>query len=171
MKDQVDLKACIFQPCSKPYRQSREYLESIRRTMPLTFHCVWSLWRPRKKHQQLPNCASCYKNIKKSFGLVGWLGFLWHYRLISLMGKVLANGPGDLGLIPGRVIPKSRKMVLDTALLNTQQYKVRIKGKVEQSRERSRAPSTSRCSSHWEGSLLVAPRLWSPTLLIIYQTL
>ena len=30
-------------------------------------------------------------------------------------------------------------MVLDTYLLNTQQYKVRIKGKVEQSRKRSRA--------------------------------
>ena len=28
-------------------------------------------------------------------------------------------------------------MVLDTSLLNTQQYKVRIKGKEEQSRERS----------------------------------
>ena len=33
-------------------------------------------------------------------------------------------------------------MVLDTSLLNTQQYKVRIKGKVEQSRERSSAPHT-----------------------------
>ena len=31
-------------------------------------------------------------------------------------------------------------MVLDTSLLNTQQYKVRIKGKVEQSLERSNAP-------------------------------
>ena len=30
-------------------------------------------------------------------------------------------------------------MVLDTSLLNTQQYNVRIKGKVEQSRERSSA--------------------------------
>ena len=30
-------------------------------------------------------------------------------------------------------------MVLDTSLLNTQQYKVRIKGEVEQSRERSSA--------------------------------
>ena len=29
------------------------------------------------------------------------------------------------------------KMVLDTSLLNTQHYKVRIMGKVEQSRERS----------------------------------
>ena len=35
-------------------------------------------------------------------------------------------------------------MVLDTTLLNTQQYKVRIEGKVEQSRERSSAlPYTS----------------------------
>ena len=31
-------------------------------------------------------------------------------------------------------------MVLDASLLNTQQYKVRIEGKVEQSRERSNAP-------------------------------
>ena len=30
-----------------------------------------------------------------------------------------------------------KKMVLDAALLNTQHYKVWIKGKVEQSRERS----------------------------------
>ena len=37
------------------------------------------------------------------------------------------------------VIPKTQKMVLDTSLLNTQQYKVHIEGKVEQSRERSRA--------------------------------
>ena len=29
------------------------------------------------------------------------------------------------------------KILLDTSLLNTQQYKVRIKGKVEQSREKS----------------------------------
>ena len=55
------------------------------------------------------------------------------------MGRVLANGPGDLGSIPGRVIPKTLKMVLDTSLLNTQKYKVRIKGKVEQSKERSSA--------------------------------
>ena len=60
------------------------------------------------------------------------------------MGRLFANGPGDLSSIPGRVIPKTFKMVLDTSLLNTQQYKVRIKGKVEQSRERSSAlPYTS----------------------------
>ena len=53
------------------------------------------------------------------------------------MGRVFVSGPGNLGSISGRVIPKALKMVLDTSLLNTQQYKVRIKGKVEQSRERS----------------------------------
>ena len=37
-------------------------------------------------------------------------------------------------------IPKTLKMVLDASLLKTQHYKVRIKGKVEQSRERSSAP-------------------------------
>ena len=52
---------------------------------------------------------------------------------------IFANRPGDLGSIPGRVIPKTQKMVLDASLLNTQHYKVRIKGKVEQSRERSSA--------------------------------
>ena len=55
------------------------------------------------------------------------------------MGRVFANGPVDQSSIPGHVIPKTLKMVLDTSLLNTQQYKVRIEGKVEQSRERSSA--------------------------------
>ena len=55
------------------------------------------------------------------------------------MVSVFTNGPGDLGSIPGRVIPKIQKMVLDATLLNTQHYKVRIKGKVEQSKERSSA--------------------------------
>ena len=35
-------------------------------------------------------------------------------------------------------------MILDTALLNTQDYKVRIKGKVEQSRD----------GSYWKGSYI-----------------
>ena len=55
------------------------------------------------------------------------------------MVRVFANGSGDLGSIPGRVIPKTLKMVLNTSLLKTQQYKVYIKDKVEQSREKSSA--------------------------------
>ena len=51
------------------------------------------------------------------------------------MSSVFANGPGNRGSIPGQVIPKTQKIVLDAALFNTQHYKVRIKGKVEQSRE------------------------------------
>ena len=63
------------------------------------------------------------------------LGNPFHYMLIftflcRLMGRVFANGLEDLDSIPGRVIPKTLKMVLDTSLFNTQQYKVRIKGKV-----------------------------------------
>ena len=48
------------------------------------------------------------------------------------MSRVFAYGPRDQGSIPGRVIPKTQKMVLDAALLNTQNYKVCIKGNVEQ---------------------------------------
>ena len=60
------------------------------------------------------------------------------------MVRMFANGPRDLGSIQGRVIPKTQKMVLDASFLNTQQYKARIKGRVEQSRERSSAlPYTS----------------------------
>ena len=56
---------------------------------------------------------------------------------IGMMVSVFVNGPGDLSSIPGQVISKTQKMVFYAALLNTQQYKVGIKGKVEQSRERS----------------------------------
>ena len=46
---------------------------------------------------------------------------------------VFTNCQGDQGSIPGQVIPKTQKMVLDAALLSTQYYKVRIEGKLEQS--------------------------------------
>ena len=63
------------------------------------------------------------------------------------MVRVFANGSGDLGSIPGRVLPKTLKMVLDASLINTQDYKVQIKGKVEKSRERSRALLYIVCSN------------------------
>ena len=40
-------------------------------------------------------------------------------RAIGQMSRMLANGPGDLGSIPGRVIPKTQKIVHDASLLNT----------------------------------------------------
>ena len=74
---------------------------------------------------------------------------------IGLGVRVFANGPGDLGSIPGRVIPKTQKMVLDASLLNTQHYKVRIKGKEEQFREGVAPSPTPWCSSYRKGSLRV----------------
>ena len=52
---------------------------------------------------------------------------------------MFANGLGNQGSIPGRVIPKTQKIVLDAALINSQRYKVGINGKVEQFREKSGA--------------------------------
>ena len=42
------------------------------------------------------------------------------YQLIGLIARVFTNGPRDLGSIPGRVIRKTLKMVLDTSLLKSQ---------------------------------------------------
>ena len=87
------------------------------------------------------------------------------YRLIGQVGRVFANGAGDLGSIPGRIIPKILKMVLDTFLLNTQQYKVRIKGKMDQFRERSSAPL------HLGVVAIKKGAFWSPsttTYLFVY---
>ena len=69
--------------------------------------------------------------------LLWWISF-------GQVDRVFANGRGELVSILDRVIPKTLKMVFDTSLLNTRQYKVRIKGKVEQSWERSSTlPHTS----------------------------
>ena len=78
------------------------------------------------------------------------------HRLFGGVGRVSANGPGDLGSIPGCVIPKTSKMVVDTFLLNTPQYKVRIKGKVEPSRKGVAPSPTPRCSSYWNENHLVS---------------
>ena len=65
------------------------------------------------------------------------------------MVRAFANVPGDLGSISGRVILKTQKMVLDASLLDTQHYKVQIKGK-------GVVPSpTPWCSSYQKGSLQV----------------
>ena len=61
------------------------------------------------------------------------------YQAIGLMSRAFTDGPGDRGSIPGRIIPKTQKMVLDPAWLSTQHYKVTIMGKVEQSWEWSNA--------------------------------
>ena len=67
--------------------------------------------------------------------LQGFVSLFYFHRAIGLISRVFANGPGDQGSIPGQIIPKTQKMVLDAALLSTQDYKVRIKGKVGQTWE------------------------------------
>ena len=81
---------------------------------------------------------------------------------------MFANGPGDLGSVPGRVIPKTQKMVLDASLLNTQHYKVWIKGKVGQSREGVAPSPTPWCSSYRKGSLRVTLDYGRQLYLLIF---
>ena len=82
------------------------------------------------------------KILLKSFSVI--FPLILFYFIFLKFFSVFANDPGDRGSIPGRVIPKTQKIVLDAALLNTQYYKIRIKVKVEQSSEWSSAlPYTS----------------------------
>ena len=60
---------------------------------------------------------------------------------LLFIGQSLRQWPSS---ISGWVLPKTQKMVLNISLLNTQHYKVQIKGKVEQSKEKS---STLPCTS------------------------
>ena len=52
---------------------------------------------------------------------------------------------------------KDSKMVLHAALLSTQHYKMKIKGKVEQSRDGVPPSPTPRCSCFLKGNLRVPP--------------
>ena len=89
-------------------------------------------------------------------------------RLIdrALYWIVFANGPGDRGSIPGQLISKSQKKVLDATLLNTQQYKLRIKGKVEQSREWSCTVPYTSMQKKFKKEPSGYPWLKSPTLIL-----
>ena len=70
-----------------------------------------------------------------------------NYIIIDIMMRVFANGPDDQGSTSGRIIPKTQNMVLGPALLNTQHYKVRIKGKWFNPVKGVAPCSTHRCSS------------------------
>ena len=90
------------------------------------------------------------------------------YRAIGLISRVFVIGWGDRSSILDRVIPKTQKMRLDASKFNTQHYKIRIKGKVEQSKE-GVAPSPTRwCSSYWKGNLRSPTKVANFTYLDIY---
>ena len=61
---------------------------------------------------------------------------------------MFANGPGDGGSIPGRVISKIQKVVLDASLLSTHHYKVRDMGKWSNPGKEVPPSPTSRCSNY-----------------------
>ena len=61
-----------------------------------------------------------------------------------------------------------KKMALDASLLNTQHYKVWIKGKVEQPREGVAPSHTPWCSSYRKGSLRVTLDYGRQLYLLIY---
>ena len=113
----------------------RIFHSNQKQIMALTHHqfCQWTEFSitNSKTIFEMNNSVSCLRSI---FWLLNIIN-----RDIGPAVRVFANGPGDLGSIPGRVIPKTLKMELDTTLLNTQHYKVRFKGKVEQSWEWSSA--------------------------------
>ena len=46
----------------------------------------------------------------------------YQQNVYNLVSRVFANSSGDQGSIPGRVIPKIQKIVLDATLLNTQHF-------------------------------------------------
>ena len=73
--------------------------------------------------------------LKDIENLHDFMYLLIYNPAIGLMSRMFTNSLGDQVLIPGQVIPKTQKIVLDSTLLSTQYYKVRIKGKVEQSWE------------------------------------
>ena len=97
---------------------------------------------------------NCFRKIIIISYLILYNCKLFEFGIVTWTNNFF-TGPGDLGSIPGRVIPKTQKMVLDASLLNTQHYKVRIKGKVEPSREGVAPSPTSWCSSYRKGSLRV----------------
>ena len=84
---------------------------------------------------------------------------------IGMMARVFANSLGDLGSIPGRVIPKSQKIVLDTSFLTLSiiRYGSRVKWS---NPGKGVVPSpTPWCCSYWKGSFWVT---FNYGLLYIY---
>ena len=80
--------------------------------------------------------------------------------LIDLEGRVFANGLGDLGSVPGHVIPKTLKWYLipPCLALSNIRYVSRVKWS---NPGKGVAPSpTPRCSSYWKGAF------WSPSTTV-----
>ena len=90
--------------------------------------CKWLSWSYKAMiHVQSRICSKENKNTSPV-----------KFRLIGLVDRVFANGPGDLGSIPGR------------GILSNISYVSRVKW-----RHPGKRVAPSQCSSYWKGSLLV----------------
>ena len=69
-----------------------------------------------------------HKQKTKSLAFINKYTLWTFFRAIGQMSRIFTNGPGGRGSIPDCVIPKTQKMALDDAFLNTHHYKVRIDG-------------------------------------------
>ena len=77
-------------------------------------------------------------------------------QLIGPLGRVFANGPEDLGSIPGRIIPKTLKWYLISPWLTLNNIRYVSSVKWSNPGKGVAISPTPRCSSYWKGSLLVA---------------
>ena len=114
--------------------------------MPILLGKAWIdlfsslLWVNRQVHWfftlDMATCLKYLTCVTSCQWLMRWVNTYWYFHIlyIGLMSWVFLNGLRDW--VQSKVESyQTQKMVLDPALLNTQHYKVRIKGKVEQSRE------------------------------------
>ena len=126
--------ACAFHSCWRLFAFDQIQLDAYRAAVWKRFEATFKL-RPVIPIFERNEMTECPRKprLPTSIRITIYIYIYIYIRLIALVGRVRANGPGDLVSIPGRVIPKTFKVVLDTSLLNTQRYTVRIKGKVEQS--------------------------------------
>ena len=84
------------------------------------------------------------------------------------MGSVFANGPGDRDSISGWSHTNESKMVLDAALLNSQHYKVWIKGKRNNPGKGVGMSPTPQCSNYCKKRLWVTLDNSQTTYIYIY---
>ena len=103
------------------------------------FHCIIYIYKDM--YSIVNVCAYIYAICNRRY-IIYIIKYYNKYKrpAIGIMVRVFINGPGDLGsILRSSHTKRPKKMVLDSSLLNTQHYKVWIKCKVDQSRERSSA--------------------------------
>ena len=82
--------------------------------------------------------------------------YIYINLLIALVGRVFANGLGDLGSFPGCVIPKTLKWYLIPPCLTLSNIRSVSRVKWSNPGKGVVPSSISRCCSYWKGSLWVA---------------